>query len=225
MCGNIMSAPVVIPAASKHTATVIFLHGLGDTGHGWAAALAAIKSPYIKYICPTADPIPVTLNAGFRMPSWFDITSLSFNDEEDVEGITKATQNLQGMIEAEEKLGIPSNRIIIGGFSQGGAVALHSALTLSKPLAGIIGLSTWLPLHKQYPGVLKPDNKDTPILQCHGSSDPMVQYKYGELTNTKLKEMNSKVIFKTYPGMAHGSCDAEMKDVEEFIRNCLPPQE
>ncbi|XP_070555979.1 acyl-protein thioesterase 1-like [Ptychodera flava] len=224
MCGNSMSSPVVIPAATKHTATVIFLHGLGDTGHGWAAALAAIKAPHIKYVCPTADVIPVSLNAGFRMPSWFDIASLSFDGEEDEAGIKAASEKLQSMVESEEKQGIASNRVIIGGFSQGGAVALYSALTMSKPLAGVVGLSTWLPLHKQFPEALK-GNKETPILQCHGTADPMVKLPFGEMTSQTLSKMNSKVTFKTYKGMAHGSCDEEMRDVQIFINKNLPPLE
>ncbi|XP_002732463.1 acyl-protein thioesterase 1-like [Saccoglossus kowalevskii] len=221
MCGNTMSSPVVIPAASKHSATVIFLHGLGDTGHGWAAAFASIKSPHIKYVCPTADAIPVSLNAGFRMPSWFDIESLSFDSKQDEAGIKASTEKLQQMVADEESAGIASNRIIIGGFSQGGAVALHSALTLAKPLAGVIGLSTWLPLHDQFPGAIK-GNTNTPILQCHGTADPMVQFQFGEMTYQNLKAMNCRVEFKQYKGMSHSSCDEEMKDVQEFIDKHLP---
>uniref|UniRef100_A0A3Q2YH48 Acyl-protein thioesterase 1 n=1 Tax=Hippocampus comes TaxID=109280 RepID=A0A3Q2YH48_HIPCM len=120
MCGNNMSAPLpaIVPAARKATAAVIFLHGLGDTGHGWAEAFGGIRIPHVKYICPHAPTMPVTLNMRMSMPSWFDIYSLSPNAEEDESGIKRASDNLKTMIDQEVKNGIPSHRIILGGFSQ-----------------------------------------------------------------------------------------------------------
>uniref|UniRef100_T1L506 palmitoyl-protein hydrolase n=1 Tax=Tetranychus urticae TaxID=32264 RepID=T1L506_TETUR len=127
---------VVIDAKDgNHTATIIFLHGLGDTGHGWAETFAAIKPSYCKLICPTAPAQPVTLNAGMIMPSWFDLMTLTHNGPEDAEGIAN-------------KHNIPAERILLGGFSQGGALSLHTGLRYSKPLAGILAFSCWLPLHK-----------------------------------------------------------------------------
>ncbi|XP_027755248.1 acyl-protein thioesterase 1 isoform X6 [Empidonax traillii] len=121
MCGNNMSAPLpaIVPAARKATAAVIFLHGLGDTGHGWSEALAGIKSPHVKYICPHAPVMPVSLNMNMSMPSWFDITGLSPDSQEDEAGIKQAAENVKALIDQEVKNGIPSNRIILGGFSQG----------------------------------------------------------------------------------------------------------
>uniref|UniRef100_A0A8C9ABP4 Acyl-protein thioesterase 1 n=1 Tax=Prolemur simus TaxID=1328070 RepID=A0A8C9ABP4_PROSS len=121
MCGNIMSAPLpaIVPAARKATAAVIFLHGLGDTGHGWAEALAGIRSSHIKYICPHAPVKPVTLNMNMAMPSWFDIIGLSPDSQEDEPGIKHAAESIKALIDQEVKNGIPSNRIILGGFSQG----------------------------------------------------------------------------------------------------------
>ncbi|XP_012644733.1 acyl-protein thioesterase 1 isoform X3 [Microcebus murinus] len=121
MCGNIMSAPLpaVVPAARKATAAVIFLHGLGDTGHGWAEAFAGIRSSHIKYICPHAPVRPVTLNMNMAMPTWFDIIGLSPDSQEDEPGIKHAAESIKALIDQEVKNGIPSNRIILGGFSQG----------------------------------------------------------------------------------------------------------
>ncbi|KAG8254580.1 acyl-protein thioesterase [Homalodisca vitripennis] len=110
--------PVVIAATAKQTATLIFLHGLGDTGHGWATAITEIRQPYMKVICPTAPTMPVTLNNGYPMPSWFDLKSLEASGPEDEVGIKKAAESIHAMIEAEEKDGIPSHRIVLGGFSQ-----------------------------------------------------------------------------------------------------------
>ncbi|XP_059983921.1 acyl-protein thioesterase 1 isoform X2 [Lagenorhynchus albirostris] len=121
MCGNNMSAPLpaIVPAVRKATAVVIFLHGLGDTGHGWAEAFAGIRSAHIKYICPHAPVMPVTLNMNMAMPSWFDIIGLSPDSQEDETGIKQAAESVKALIDQEVKNGIPSNRIILGGFSQG----------------------------------------------------------------------------------------------------------
>ncbi|XP_030635915.1 acyl-protein thioesterase 1 isoform X4 [Chanos chanos] len=120
MCGNNMSAPLpaIVPAARKATAAVIFLHGLGDTGHGWAEAMAGIRTPHVKYICPHAPVMPVSLNMNMAMPSWFDIIGLSPEAEEDETGIKKAAESIKALIDQEVKNGIPSDRIILGGFSQ-----------------------------------------------------------------------------------------------------------
>ncbi|XP_049807714.1 acyl-protein thioesterase 1 isoform X2 [Schistocerca nitens] len=194
-------SPVIIAATAKHTATVIFLHGLGDTG-------------------PT---MPVTLNGGFRMPSWFDLRTLDANGPEDEEGIKRATELVHGMIEQEVKAGIPSNRIVLGGFSQGGALALYSALKFPKPLAGVIALSCWLPLHKQFPAAAVA-NKDIPYIQCHGDCDPIVPYKWGQMTASLLKQFLRQIEFKTYRGMMHSSSDEEILDLKAFLEKVIPPQ-
>uniref|UniRef100_A0A4D5R9Z0 palmitoyl-protein hydrolase n=1 Tax=Scolopendra viridis TaxID=118503 RepID=A0A4D5R9Z0_SCOVI len=216
-----MAHPVVISASAKHTATVIFLHGLGDTGHGWASALASIQLPHVKYVCPTAPTMPVTLNNGFKMPSWFDLMTLDASGPEDEEGIKKAATAVHQLIEQEEKSGIPSNRIFVGGFSQGGALAMYSAFRYQKPLAGIIALSCWLPLNKQFPEMVI-GNRETPILQCHGDIDPIVPYKWGVATHELLKSFIPHTEFKTYPGLMHSSCDEEMQDAKDFIIKTAP---
>ncbi|XP_065351103.1 acyl-protein thioesterase 1 [Cloeon dipterum] len=217
------ASPVVIAASAKHTATVIFLHGLGDTGHGWASGMAAIRPPHVKVICPTAPTMPVTLNAGFRMPSWFDLRSLDADGPEDEEGIKNACNLVHKMIDEEVKEGIASERIVIGGFSQGGALALYSALRSNKTLGGVMALSCWLPMHRQFPGAAV-GNKDIPFVQCHGDCDPVVPYKWGQATATLMKQFLSKAEFRTYRGMAHGSSDEEMRDLKKFLEANLPPQ-
>lgn len=217
-----MSAPVVIASSAQQTATVIFMHGLGDTGHGWASALSSIRSSYIKYICPTAPIMPVTLNGGCRMPSWFDLYSLDISAPEDAEGIKRAANSIHQLIDQEEKNGIQSNRIILGGFSQGGALALYSALRYPKPLAGIMVLSSWVPLHKDFPDAAI-GNRDTPVIQCHGDSDPLVPPQLGQLASEMMKKFMKNVDFKLYSGMAHSSCDEEMTDIKTFIDQHLPP--
>lgn len=122
----------------------------------------AIRPASMKIVCPTAPTQPVTLNAGFRMPSWFDLKTLDVGGPEDEEGIRSASQNIHSLINSEISKGIPSNRVVLGGFSQGGALALYSALTYDQPLAGVIALSCWLPLHKQFPNV-KVNSSDIPV--------------------------------------------------------------
>lgn len=209
-------APVIIEATAKHTSTMIFMHGLGDTGHGWSSALAMIRPSCMKVICPTAPTQPVTLNAGFRMPSWFDLKTLDIGGAEDEEGIKAASQNIQAMINTEIAAGIPSNRIVVGGFSQGGALALYTALTFNQPLAGVIALSCWLPLHKQFPGIKK-SSDEIPIFQAHGDFDPVVPYKFGQLSASLLKSFMKNVQFKTYNGLSHSSSEPEMDDVKDVL--------
>jgi len=217
--GNEMS--VVVKATAKHTASLIFLHGLGDTGHGWSASFEEIKMAHVKSICPNAPVSPVTLNGGFRMPSWFDIKSLTFQGEQDETGIKDAAANIRSIIEDEIKTGIPSDRIVLGGFSQGGALALYTALTMEKPLAGILALSSWLPLHKSFPEAIK-GNKDTKILQCHGDIDPVVNFTLGQMTADVLSSFCSNLEFKTYQGLGHSSSPQEMNDVKEWLKKVLP---
>lgn len=157
------------------------------------------------------------------MPSWFDIKGLDPNSDEDEAGIKAAAEHLQTMISDEEKLGIPRDRIVVGGFSQGGAVALYSSLAIAKPpVGGIIALSSWLPLHKNFPAALKA-NQETPMFQGHGNADPLVQHTFGELTSKLIQSFNSKHTFKSYPTMGHSSCDEEMSDVKDFLQKVIPP--
>lgn len=174
----------------------------------------------MKVICPTAPTMPVTLNAGFQMPSWFDLKTLDISGPEDAEGIRKASQNLHTLINSEISAGIESERIIVGGFSQGGALALYSALTFPKPLGGVISLSCWLPLHKQFPGLkISPDS--IPIFQAHGDFDPVVPYKFGQLSASLLKTFMTNVTFKTYSGLSHSSSDEELADMKTFVEQCV----
>ncbi|XP_020288084.1 acyl-protein thioesterase 1 isoform X3 [Pseudomyrmex gracilis] len=216
-----MGERVVLHATVKHTATIIFLHGLGDSGYGWATAIGTLRSPFVKLICPTAPTMPVTLNGGFRMPSWFDLRSLDPSSPEDEDGIRKAAGTIHSIIAEEVAAGIPTSRIVLGGFSQGGALAMFSALTFPEPLAGIIALSAWLPLHQRFPAEAI-GNRNTPLIQCHGDIDPIVPYRWGQITASLLKQFMSNTEFKTYRGMMHTFSQEEMRDLQVFIDKVLP---
>jgi len=212
--------PVVVPpASSQHTASVIFLHGLGDTGHGWANTLSSVTPAGVKLICPSANKMPVTLNSGFQMPSWFDLKTLNPNGPEDEAGIKVAAEYILSLIEAEVSSGVSPSNIILGGFSQGGALSLYVSLNTQHKLGGCIALSCWLPLHKQLAN-MDPSciaNRDMPFLQAHGDCDPVVPYKWGHLTSQILRDILPKHEFKTYKGLVHSSNDDELQDVKQFI--------
>ncbi|KAL7980529.1 hypothetical protein Chor_001683 [Crotalus horridus] len=135
------------------------------------------------------------------------------------------TAGIKAVIDHEIKNGIPANRIILGGFSQGGALSLYTALTCSHQLAGIVALSCWLPLHRTFPQAASNGvNKDIAILQCHGEMDPMIPVRFGALTAEKLKGFvnPSRIQFRTYPRMMHNSCPQEMMAVKDFVEKLLP---
>lgn len=219
----LLAEAVTVSGKERETAAVIFLHGLGDSGHGWAESLTGIQLPHVKFICPHAPPIPVTLNMKAMMPAWFDLMGLSPDCQEDECGIKKAAENIKAIIEHEVKNGIPPHRIMLGGFSQGGALSLYTALTCQHQLAGVMALSCWLPLHRSFP-TASSGNKYIPILQCHGEVDGMIPIQYGCLTADKLRTIvdPQMVTFKTFPGLHHSSCPQEMAAVKEFIEKYLP---
>ncbi|KAI9897975.1 hypothetical protein N3K66_006335 [Trichothecium roseum] len=229
------SAPLIFNAKGKHTATVIFLHGLGDSGAGWAQPAQIMQGvkgrlDEVKWILPNAPNIPITLNMGMQMPGWWDIKSLGFKttiDDEDAPGIQASQAYVHSLIQDEISAGISSERIIVGGFSQGGALSLFAGLTAPVKLGGVIGLSSWLPLNKTFRDSLPESNpnKDTPVRMFHGDRDPVVRYEAGDASQQKLKELGYDVTFNTYRGMEHSSCMDELNDVEEFLFSRLPPTE
>ncbi|XP_032485284.1 LOW QUALITY PROTEIN: acyl-protein thioesterase 2-like [Phocoena sinus] len=215
-----------VSGAEQETAAVIFLHGLGDTGHSCADALSTLRLPYVKYTCPHAPRTPATLNMKMAMPSWFDLMGLSPDAPEDKAGIKKAAESIKALIEYEMKNGIPANRIVLGGFSQGGALSLFTALTCPHPLAGTVALCCWLPLpYRAFPQAANGSAKDLTTLQCHGDLEPRVPVRFGTLTAEKLGSVvtAARVQFKTYPGVMHSSCPQEMAAAKEFLEKLLPP--
>jgi len=212
--------PVILKPRIKQTASMVFLHGLGDTGHGWAGILNTIRPDHLKVICPTAPVIPITLNMGFRMPAWFDIESLDKLEEEtDIEGVKRSAQVVFDIIEAEIRNGIPSNKIIIGGFSQGAALALYCSLHCPMPLAACIVLSGFFPETRlPDPNVLS--NKEIPYFQAHGEFDNILPLKYGLDTSEKLKQFLKLHEFRTY-NIQHETSERELSDMKLFIEKVV----
>nr|XP_002126236.1 acyl-protein thioesterase 1-like [Ciona intestinalis] len=211
------------------TASVIFLHGLGDTGAGWYHGFDELRKNHVRYIFPNAPSISVTMNGGFVMPAWYDLKGLGPNTVEDKKGIEASAAKIREIIKTEmDEHNIPSNRIMLGGFSMGGALALYTALTHPQQLGGVIALSSYLPLHKAFAtgeGGISLTAQKCPIFQAHGTSDPMLPFQFGQMSNMLLqnarKDLNLTTEFKPYQGMGHQSCDEEMDDVKTFIDKCL----
>lgn len=200
----------------------MFLHGLGDTGERWSKALESIVEAHVKLVCPTATSIPVTINKGARMPAWFDIRGLDLSAVEDVHGIWNATKEVHSLINDQIAAGVPSNRIVVGGFSQGGALALHAGLTFPERLAGIVALSCWLPFSTLFEPSRVTANRDIDVLQCHGNADNVVPYTFGQLSAFAMRGVTRNVDFRTFAGLVHTVTPQEMLVVADFVRSHLP---
>lgn len=230
-------------------ATVFLIHGLGDTAQGWVDVARMLgRQPAlhsVRFVLPTAPLQPVTLNMGTKMTSWFDsrssasfpshtVYSLTDLDQaEDEKGLLHSTELVHGLVQQElngtapglDGHSIPSSRIVVAGFSQGGAISLLTGLTSPVPLAGIAALSTWLPLRAKIVSLRKNQAK-FPIFQAHGTSDQIVDYKFGEMTHEGLRDQlqfGSAAEFHRYPGMAHSACPEEITDLGTWLEKVLPP--
>lgn len=222
-----MLSSIVVPAASKHTASVIFLHGLGDSGHGWApvAEMLAPLLPHATFILPNAPQQPVSINMGMKMPSWFDIYSLGevAPTRHDERGLLQSVEAIKSIVQDQINKGIPASRIVVGGFSQGGAISLlYSCLSETKH-AGFLCLSGFLPMPDSVPKMLKLENQSTPLLMCHGDADDVVGFKWGVMSREKLESFGKEGLsFKTYSGMGHSTCNEEIRDVAGFLQKVIP---
>ncbi|KAK3057224.1 hypothetical protein LTR09_002263 [Extremus antarcticus] len=220
-------AALVVPALKRHTSTVIVAHGLGDRAFLAEQFRDEEKFPQTKFIFPNAPSIPITLNAGMRMPGWYDITDLSSdlgNRTEDEAGIVKSQKVFHSLIAEEIKAGIPSERIVLGGFSQGGAMSLLAGVTCPTKLGGIFGLSCYLLLQGKIREMVPKENpnKETKIFMGHGDSDPLVRYAWGQKTAETLKEWGWNVELKTYKGLQHSASPQEIDDLERYIAERVP---
>ncbi|KAI9737903.1 MAG: hypothetical protein M1834_009273 [Cirrosporium novae-zelandiae] len=224
------AAALVVPALKKHTGTVIMAHGLGDSGAGWISLAENWrkrgKFEEISFIFPNAPSIPITVNWGMRMPGWYDIKNFGalVSDDQDEPGILRTRDYFNSLIKTEIDKGIPSYRIILGGFSQGGAMSLLTGVTSEVKLGGIFGLSSYLLLHDKLQSMVPNENpnKDTPIFMGHGDSDPMVKYQWAKMTAEKLTEWGYKVDFHTYKDLVHSVDPTEIDDLEKYIMEKLP---
>ncbi|TQV74846.1 carboxylesterase [Aliikangiella marina] len=209
---------------SNPNAAIIWLHGLGADGHDFAPIVPELGLPddlAIRFIFPHAPSIPVTINNGYVMPAWYDILEMSIDRKVDTEQLLKSSQSVVDFIEREIERGIDSSRIIIAGFSQGGAVAIQSALTYDKPLAGLLAMSTYFATKATIEP--NPANKNIPIQIMHGLMDPVVPVQLGSDSLQTLSSMGYQPDLKTYP-MEHAVCPPQIKDIGQWIQTTLAKQ-
>lgn len=218
-----MLESVNVDPQDEHKASVIWLHGLGADGNDFIPIVPELQladALGVRFIFPHAPVRPVTLNNGMEMRAWYDIIGLDRNGPEDDAGIEASRAEVETLIQAEKDKGIAADKIIVAGFSQGGAIALHAGLRHANTLAGVMGLSTYLPLRTRLADEASPANQDTQILLAHGSMDPMVPQQLGELSRDALKAANYNVTWHSYP-MAHQVCLEEIRDIGGWLSQRL----
>ena len=204
------------------SASVIWLHGLGADGHDFEPIVPELRLPAslpIRFIFPHAPVRPVTLNGGMRMRAWYDIFRLD-GGEEDEQGIRASQRLVEDLIEAQKKKGISTDRIVLAGFSQGGAIVLQTALRHPSRLAGVLALSTYLPLAQKLKAEAVEANRATPIFMAHGTYDDIIPLARAEQSAKLLKEAGCPVEWHTYP-MPHSVCAEEIAQIAAFLRRVL----
>jgi len=202
---------------------VIWLHGLGASGHDFEPIVPELNLPAdhdIHFIFPHAPNQPVSLNGGMAMPSWYDIVALQADAPEDEAGIKRSEQAILKLIEAEQQRGVKSENIILAGFSQGGVMALYSGLRHRQQLGGIMALSCYLPLaaaliREANQGLLA--SHELSIFQAHGQQDPVVTYSMGETSRDHLQQLGYKPKWHSY-AMQHSVCEEEIQDIGNWLK-------
>ncbi len=209
---------MTLPCVTKHTgpepvASILWLHGLGADGHDFEPIIPELVDPAwpaLRFVFPHAPVRPVTINMGMAMRAWYDIKAMSLDQRADEAGLREAVEQVEALIAAEVEAGIDAERVFLAGFSQGGVVALQAALRHRQRLAGVIGLSCYLPLADALAAERAPANADLPVLLMHGSQDPVVPMALGMHARDTLAGWGYPVDWHAYP-MQHTLCMEQMR--------------
>jgi len=200
--------------------SVLWLHGLGADGHDFVPLVPELARPgwpSVRFVFPHAPVRAVTINAGMRMRAWYDIRDFDLANRADAEGVAVSTAQVGALLDREQARGIPPERTFLAGFSQGGAITLAAGLRRTRPLAGLIALSTYLPLaHDTAREIASAQAKSQPIFLAHGQSDPVIPVQAGEASGVLLRELGFDVTWKTYP-MPHAVCQEEIRDLGDWL--------
>jgi len=210
---------VEIEPAAEARHSVVWLHGLGADGHDFEPIvpyLGVDDALAVRFVFPHAPRIPVTINLGLIMPAWYDITEMDLRRRHDEAGVRRSAERVRALIHREHARGVPSERIVLAGFSQGGAIALHVGLRFEERLAGILALSTYLVCQQGLEAERSEANLDVPIFQAHGELDPMVPLSRGREAHERLLELGYHAEWKTYP-MQHEVHPLEIRDVGAWL--------
>lgn len=207
--------------SSSPAFSVIWLHGLGADGNDFVPIAQALQLPEgVRFVFPHAPVQPVTLNGGYRMRAWYDLYSLSPGGREDREGISASGASLVQLIEREAGRGIPSGHLFLAGFSQGGALALHAGLRHGARLAGIIALSTYLPLASALKAEAHPANAATPVFLAHGDGDEVIPISAGYAVRDLLAPLGHEIDWHRYE-MGHSVCARETADISAWLTRVI----
>lgn len=211
--------PIIIEPAGEHHASVIWLHGLGADGHDFEPIVPELHlepSRGVRFIFPHAPMRPVTINGGMTMRAWYDVQSPDLTQMQDRDAIQASARLLHSWIDAEIEKGIKSHKVIVAGFSQGGAIALFAGLRYREPLGGILALSCYLPLADELESEASEANLGTPILMLHGTNDPIIPVAQGRASRNQLVDAGYDVTWREYP-MAHSVCLEEIAEIGEWL--------
>ena len=214
---------VVVQPSSSANGSVIWLHGLGADGHDFEPVVPHLDAALIKrtrFIFPHAPERPVTINGGYVMRAWYDVLDADIAHRADAAGVQESEQILRDYIDREVASGIPPERVVVAGFSQGGAIALHGGLRYPQRLAGVMGLSCYLPLPTAIAKGLAPANARTPMFMAHGTEDPVIPLAAGKQSCDYLKDLDYDIEWRTYP-IPHSVCLEEIEDIGRWLCGCL----
>ena len=213
---------IEIETGERPDGAVIWLHGLGADGRDFEPIVPELRLPQslsLRFVFPHAPIRPVTLNQGMRMRAWYDILQLGGGREDDP-GIRASQKSLEDLIAREGSRGIAPGRVVLAGFSQGGAIALQTALRYGERLAGTLALSTYLPLAATIAAERNPANRDLPIFMAHGSQDPMIPLDRARASRDALAALGYAVEWREYP-MQHSVCLEEIADIAAWLTRVL----
>jgi len=217
--------PLVIETGvHKPDACVIWLHGLGADGHDFEPIVPELRLDpglNIRFVFPHAPMMPVTINQGFVMRAWYDISSADIGAEPDEKGIRASAELVGELIDGQIESGIAPARIVLAGFSQGGAIVFQAGLRYPARLAGIMALSTYLPLAEALAGEKSADNQDIPIFMAHGSADPVIPVDLAYRSQKKLEQQGYTLEWHEYNGMAHSVSEQEIYHLAEWLEKVL----
>ena len=209
------------PKGADVNASIIWLHGLGADGSDFAPIVPQLQLPEgvgVRYIFPNAPSIPVSINNGFVMPAWYDIKEMDIDRHVDEEQLRQSAAGVHALIDREIERGVDSSRIIVAGFSQGGAVSFEAGLSYAKPLAGIMALSTYFATAASIK--VNPIHNGMPILICHGSMDPVVPEALGQKSVATLQALGFTPEYRSYP-MEHSLCPQQIVDIADWMGRTL----
>jgi phospholipase/carboxylesterase len=214
---------IEIETAPDPTASVIWLHGLGADGNDFVPIVPELKLPptlAVRFVFPHAPVRRVTINNGMAMRAWYDIAAADLNSRADLAGIRQSQAQLEALIEREKACGVAASRIVLTGFSQGGVVALHTAIRHQERLAGVIALSTYLVLVDRLADEAAAANRDLPIFMAHGTADPVVRFEWGDASHRALVANGYRVDWHAYR-MEHSVCMEEIEAIGAWLAHTL----